>query len=124
MTRKIPAELKPLLVFPHPNVPSLADIGDGIIFIYAPWSGPAVTTYRLMISALVQTGCKIPIYLFNADDVDYLNFAAQYKQDLQRYGGWGETLLIKDRRVILEASSKTPQYQKTVADALLSAYGS
>ena len=80
------------------NQLELATIAQGVLFIFATWSGVAIVSFRLLCEALAGSpAAKFPIIVINADGFDFDAFKKAFGELPQ---GKGEALWIKDGQVL------------------------
>lgn len=92
---KLPYERIRVLQF---NQLELASIAQGVLFIFATWSGTAAVSFRLLCAALSGSPeAKFPIIVINADGFDFDTFKKTFGELPQ---GKGEAYWIKDGQIV------------------------
>jgi hypothetical protein len=90
----------------------LPDVRTGIVFIFAAWSGPAVMALR-RLTALLST-----LDLGSLDVVILDNDSMTGEDMIQLFGhvfhGAGETLWVRDGRVVAEMSELRPESEALI----------
>ena len=91
------------------SVIEVAKIRDGVVFVFAAWSGQSILSYRLLCEALAKhPEIAIPLVVSDIDALD-----KRFTETFGRiFGGVGETIWIKDGKVLFldwGYNNKTPQ---------------
>lgn len=80
------------------NQLELATITQGVLFVFATWSGTAVVSFRLLCEALSGIPeAKFPIIVINADGFDFDAFKKAFGELPQ---GKGEAFWIKGGQIL------------------------
>jgi hypothetical protein len=84
------------LTSPRPTiVPSqggMTRLQNGILFVIAPWSAPAIYTFIARTATLQNLApLSVPVYVIDSDVIDPAFFAATFGG---QQGGWGETFWL------------------------------
>lgn len=87
-------------------------VTDGIIFIYARWSGAAIQSWRTLTAALASHGLRPRIWIVDADELEPTS-AAKWLGELPQ--GKGETLWMKNGKEIARRAG----YQESDAKMLI-----
>ena len=78
---------------------NITSIQRGIVFLMATWSGGAQWVFPKLVSYLEQH--DIPSDQLHVFDVDQHPELYDLPELAGKVHGWGETLVIKDRRIVL-----------------------
>lgn len=102
--KQTPAELIGALIVHENGFPAPAVVLNGVVFIWATWSGPSLASYRNLVSVLGRNFADYSLHVVNADNVNYVDFQDQYGK-LESSGGYGESFWIKRGSVIYQQPS-------------------
>jgi len=76
----------------------IAKIEQGVLFVFATWSGSCIVSFKLLLDALAQCPHAIfPIYVVDTDTLDHEAFMLRFGK---RLNGNGETIWIKNGKVL------------------------
>jgi hypothetical protein len=78
---------------------SITSIQSGIVFLMATWSGGAQWAFSKLVSYLEQH--DVPSEQLHVFDIDQHQELYDLPELAGKVHGWGETLVIKDGRVVL-----------------------
>jgi hypothetical protein len=105
----------------HMSVASINSIQNGIIFLMAKWSGPAVIAYRELLIFLEKN--NIPPDQLHVFDIDLHQELNDMPEFIGKIHGWGETAVVKDGKIILViVLGKNQNMFQQHCDELLRAY--
>ena len=80
------------------------EIGHGVVFIMAFWSGPAVssfTKFAHIASAPEYSGLKVVVV-----DTDGIPELYEHEALSRRLGGWGEAIFLKEGKILAVSTTK------------------
>ena len=76
----------------------IAEIDQGVVFVFATWSGSSIVSFKLLLDAAAQSiHAPFPIYVVDIDVIDHGTFVLKFGKKLN---GNGETIWIKNGRVL------------------------
>ena len=99
---------------------SISSIQHGIVFLMAPWSGPAVMAWQHLRDYLAA---HAPGATYLSINVDQEPAVYEVPGLAGRIHGWGEAAVVRDGRVVFcTALAKDPAQIASLCDELLRAY--
>lgn len=73
----------------------------GIVFVFAAWSGPAVAGFRAFSKIMNELPTEpLDLIVFDFDNLTNESAAWLFGTDGFRAGGYGETIWIRDGRIV------------------------
>jgi hypothetical protein len=83
---------------------SVAEVNQGIFFMYAGWSLSFIQLNILV--KVLESFPNIPLWIFDIDMKEFMNFK---QKNLVYSDAWGETFWIKSGEIIGELKKYTPE---------------
>jgi len=95
-----------------------ATIAQGVLFVFATWSGAAIVSFRLLCEALSGSAeAKFPIIVINADGFDFDAFKNAFGELPQ---GKGEAYWIKGGQIVFRDHGYTDETNEVLRERIKS----
>jgi hypothetical protein len=100
------------------NQLELTTIAQGVLFVFATWSGAAIVSFRLLCEALSGIpGAKFPIIVINADGFDFDAFKSAFGELPQ---GKGEAYWISGGQILFRDHGYTDKTNEVLLERIKS----